>query len=246
MLRAALLALGQLADPPVQRLMLRCAGLALAVFVALLLVLSVVLANVDLTGVNWLDTTLSYAGPGVAFVVALLLFPGAVTTVLNLFAEQVAGLVEQRHYPGRPAAFSVPLTTATWESVKLALLAILLNILVLPAYLLLPGANIAIFLALNGYLLGREYFELVAQRRLPVIEALDLRRRFRFRVWLAGAIIAMTLTIPVLNLFAPVVATAFMVHLFEGWRGGTGATQASSRVTFGGSPPLTPRGNGSR
>ncbi len=35
---------------------------------------------------------------------------------------------------------------------------------------------------------------------------------------LAGALVAVFLTIPVVNLVAPVVATAAMVHLFEAWR----------------------------
>jgi uncharacterized protein involved in cysteine biosynthesis len=228
--RAAVLALGQFADPPLQRLMLRCAGLALAVFVVLLLGITLVFANVDLTGIDWLDVTLGYAGPGVAFLVALLLFPGAVTVTLNLFAEQVAELVERRHYPELPPARPVPLAEATWAGIRLALITIVLNLLALPFYFLLPGANLAIFLALNGYLLGREYFELVAQRRLPATEARRLQRQLRFRIWAAGAIIAMTLTIPVFNLVAPVAATAFMVHVFERWRGGAEASGAVAAV----------------
>ena len=240
MIRAAFLALRQFADPSLQRLMLRCAGLALAVFVVLVLAIILVFANFDLTGVGWLDVTLGYAGPGLAFVVALLLFPGAVTMTLNLFAEQVAELVERRHYPGRPPARAVPLAEATFAAIRLALITIALNLLVLPAYFLLPGANLVIFLALNGYLLGREYFELVAQRRLPADEASRLQRRLRFRIWAAGAIIAMTLTIPVFNLVAPVAATAFMVHVFERWRGRAGAGAIGAAAA--GVPP----GNGSR
>jgi CysZ protein len=46
---------------------------------------------------------------------------------------------------------------------RLTVLTLLLNLLALPVYLLLPGINLFLFLALNGYLLGREYFEVVAQ-----------------------------------------------------------------------------------
>lgn len=234
-IRAALLALGQLTDPPVQRLMLRAAGLALLVFVLLLVVLTLALATFDVTGVGWLDTTFSYAGPGIAFILALLLFPGAVTATLNLFAERVAELVERKHYPGRAPPLQVSFSAASWASVKLALTTIALNILLLPVYFLLPGANLIVFLALNGYLLGREYFELVAQRRVPMAEVQALKRRWRGRIWLAGAVVAMTLAIPVFNLVAPVVATAFLLHLFERWRGtaGTGVMErpASSPAT---------------
>ena len=75
-----------------------------------------------------------------------------------------------------------------------------------------------IFLALNGYLVGREYFEVVAGRRLPPPAARALKKTIGGRLWLAGALVAIMLTIPVFNLVAPVVGTAFMVHLFERWR----------------------------
>ena len=39
---------------------------------------------------------------------------------------------------------------------------------------------------------------------------------------MAGMIVALLLTIPGVNLLAPVVATAAMVHLFEAWEGAPG------------------------
>jgi CysZ protein len=103
---------------------------------------------------------------------------------------------------------------AAWATLRFVAFALLLNLLVLPLYLL-PGPNIAIFLALNGYLLGREYFELVAQRRASALEVRHLRRRARAGLFVAGVLIAAMLTVPLFNLVAPVVATAFMVHRFE-------------------------------
>jgi uncharacterized protein involved in cysteine biosynthesis len=106
--------------------------------------------------------------------------------------------------------------------VKLALVALGLNILVLPIYFV-PFLNIFVFYTLNGYLLGREYFETVALRRLSAGEARELWRKEKRRLIVAGAVITLMLTIPFLNLVAPVVATAFMLHLFQ-----------SMRVTAGG------------
>ena len=74
------------------------------------------------------------------------------------------------------------------------------------------------FYTLNGYLLGREYFELVAQRRLTAVEATALRRTRRARVFLAGAVIAFLFTVPLVNLITPIIATAFMLHIYEGMR----------------------------
>jgi uncharacterized protein involved in cysteine biosynthesis len=75
-----------------------------------------------------------------------------------------------------------------------------------------------VFYAVNGYLLGREYFELVALRRVDATEAEAMRSRFRGRMFLAGLVTAFLLTVPFVNLVAPIIGTAAMVHLFEAWR----------------------------
>jgi len=97
-----------------------------------------------------------------------------------------------------------------------ATVAVGLNLLLLPFYLLLlwfPPAYAVLFYGVNGYLLGREYFEQVAMRRLDPEAARRLRRAHQGRIVLAGVAIAFLLTVPILNLIAPVLATAFMVHL---------------------------------
>jgi CysZ protein len=92
-----------------------------------------------------------------------------------------------------------------------------LNLLVLPLYLL-PVANALIFYALNGYLLGREYFEMVAPRRLEQGPRRELWRRRRLGFFLAGVAFAFFSTLPLVNLLAPVVAAAAMTHLVESYR----------------------------
>ena len=75
-----------------------------------------------------------------------------------------------------------------------------------------------LFLIINGYLLGREYFELVAMRRLDDRSARTFRRSNRTGVFSAGLVIALLTTIPIVNLIAPVLATAFVTHTFHGFR----------------------------
>jgi uncharacterized protein involved in cysteine biosynthesis len=101
-------------------------------------------------------------------------------------------------------------------SLRLMLLTLALNLLALPIYVLVPGINVFVFFGLNGYLFGREYFEVVALRRLDGDAAKAMRRRFGGRVFLGGVIITGLFALPFVNLAAPVIATAFMVHLFEG------------------------------
>ena len=188
------------------------------------------LGVLDPTGLGWLDTGLALAGSMATVVVAWLLFPVTIALALGFFAEEVADEVERRHYPDLPPPSGMAIGASLWGAARFAAFALLLNLLVLPLYLL-PGANLVIYLALNGYLLGREYFELVAGRRLPGATVSALRRRLRGRLWLAGTLIAALLAVPLFNLIAPVVAIAFMVHLFEGLRRERGAAEAFGLLT---------------
>jgi CysZ protein len=79
-----------------------------------------------------------------------------------------------------------------------------------------PGINLIAFYLGNGYLLGREYFELAAMRHMPPDEAKQLRKANRVTVLLCGLIIAGIASIPILNLITPLFATAFMVRIFKG------------------------------
>jgi uncharacterized protein involved in cysteine biosynthesis len=98
----------------------------------------------------------------------------------------------------------------TW---RLMVVTVVLNLLALPLYVFVPGVNFFVFLGLNGYLLGRQYFEVVALRRLDMAATRTARRRFGGRVFAGGVVIAGLFAVPFVNLLAPVIAIAFMVHL---------------------------------
>lgn len=164
--------------------------------------------------VEWL---ISLGGIAAVLIASFLLFPAVMGLAQSFFLEEAAGAVEARHYPDLPPAGEQPLLEGVWDGLRLAAVTIVVNIVALPLYLL-PLVNFIVFYAINGYLLGREYFEVVAVRRLTPDRVTLLRRRIQGRMILAGIVIAVLLTIPLLNLLAPVVATAYMVHVVEGAR----------------------------
>jgi CysZ protein len=100
------------------------------------------------------------------------------------------------------------------SALKLLGISVLLNLLVLPAYFV-PGLNLPVWLALNGYLVGREYAEMVATRRLAPAAADRARGERRLTFWAAGVVVAALLAVPVLNLVAPIVGAAFMTLRFQ-------------------------------
>jgi uncharacterized protein involved in cysteine biosynthesis len=77
---------------------------------------------------------------------------------------------------------------------------------------MLPPAAPLVFWAVNGFLLGREYFQLVALRRLRPEAAAELRRRHAGRIWLAGTAMAVPLSVPVVNLLVPILGVAVFTH----------------------------------
>ena len=224
-------AFAQLSDPAFRGVMLR--GL---VFSVILFIIVWILAWWGLTlaesalsdwlaSDSWLADVVSwlFAAAGIAgvLIASFLLFPAVTTIMVSFLLDDIAAAVERRHYPALPPAREPPLVESLRGALGFAGVTILLNLLALPFYLvlmLLPPANLFVFYLLNGYLLGREYYELVSIRRMESRDSLKLRRRFRGKVFLAGVVIAFLLSLPIINLITPIVATGFMVHLFETMR----------------------------
>ena len=149
----------------------------------------------------------------------MLVYPSTVMVVAGFFLDNVAGAVETKYYPLLPPPRRQGLGEILRSSLLLFGITVFLNILlVFPVYLpsiLFPPLGIAVFYCLNGYLLGREFFEMVAVRHIGAVDARALRRAHRWTVMAAGVMITILTTVPILNLAAPVIATAFMVHVFH-------------------------------
>jgi uncharacterized protein involved in cysteine biosynthesis len=216
MLNALIRAAGQLFAPALRRVVVQSLAIAVGSFAVLWLAVALVLRQLPTVGWRLLDWLIDLLGVVGAALLSWLLFPAVVTMIMGLFVERVAAGVEALDYPGRSAPRRQPIREALTMGLRLTLLSVALNLAMLPIYVLLPGVNVFVFLALNGYLLGREYFEMVASRRLDIAAITTMRHRFAGRIFFAGTLIAGMFVLPFVNLIAPVVATAFMVHVFEG------------------------------
>lgn len=153
------------------------------------------------------------AGIGLAVGLALLVSP-VTALVAGIFLDDIAEVVERTDYPQDPPGRPLPPLTAFALSLKFLGVVILGNIVAL-VLLLIPGINIAAFFLVNGYLLGREFFEFAAMRFHPEAEAKAMRRRNALTVFLAGLVIAGFLALPLINLLTPLFAAAMMVHLHK-------------------------------
>lgn len=201
--------------PAERRLLLLTVGGTIALLIGLWFGASVVIAALHVTGWHWLNIAIDLLGSVATLFLAWLIFPSMAILILGFFLDRVIASVERRHYPELPAPRDIGIAASLASALRLALLALLLNVLALPLYLFFPVVNVVLFFGINGYLVGREYFEAVASRRLEPSLVKEMWRHYRVRLVIAGAIIAFMLSVPVLNLAAPLIGVAFMLHLFE-------------------------------
>ncbi len=207
-----------LGDPRVRGVLLWAIGLAVATLLLLFLGVEALVTWASDTGYRWLDYTFQVLGAFGTAVIAWFLFPSIVVAVSGVFLDRVVDATEERLYPALPPPRRVPLAESLLSSLRLLGVGVGLNLLALPLYFV-PLLNLPLWLALNGYLVGREYAELVAARRLTPALAARLRRDRRLAFWLSGAVIAAMLAVPLLNLIAPVIGAAFMTQRYQRYCG---------------------------
>ncbi|MBO6718040.1 MAG: sulfate transporter family protein [Rhizobiaceae bacterium] len=239
-LQSARAAFGRLFSPEFRGVFFKSLGLTL-----LLLALAWLGLRGVLTGFvfPWIDTFLPTlpdwtswfsviagiaASLGIAVGLAFLIAP-VTALVAGFFLDDVAELVEREDYPGDPPGRPVPLAQGLLLSLKFLGVVVLANMAAL-LLLLVPGINIAAFFVVNGYLLGREFFEFAAMRFRTEADAKALRRRNSGTVFFAGLLIAAFLAVPLLNLLTPLFAAAMMVHLHKLVSARTPAATASAHT----------------
>lgn len=214
MIAALFKALNQMPDPAFRKVIGQTFLFSVLLFAALLVGTWWLLAETQLFPWAWLETIVDALGWFAGLVAAFFLFPGAALIIISFMLEPVARAVEAKHYPDLSPPRPQPVSEAVWIGVRFAAISVLLNLLVLPLYFV-PVLNVFVFATLNGYLLGREYFELIAPRRLEPAAIRPMWKRYRGRLWIAGVVITMLLSIPFVNWIMPVAAAAFLLHIFE-------------------------------
>lgn len=223
MLDAALRAVADMLSPPLRTVFWRSLGLTLALLALLWAgAQAAIRALLPAMPSGWAWVVDALTGIGLFVGLGLLVAP-VTALVAGLFLDEIAEAVEQAHYPLDPPGRAMDLLPGLAVAAKFAALVLAVNALLL-VLMLLPGVNLPLFFVVNAYLIGREYFEFVALRHLPPAEMRAIRTRSGPRLFLAGLMIAAVLAVPLVNLLAPLFATALMVHLFKD--GGLGPARA--------------------
>lgn len=229
MLEDAFKAFADLLCPPLRAVLIKSVLLALAVIVVIGVLLQRVLSSLAETGANWAEQTSGFAPhsawEALAWILSIMaglgiltgavfLMPAVTNVIGSFFVDDVADVIERRDYPADTPGRALPLMTAVIEGIKFALLSLIVYVVALP-FVLFAGFGFLILFVANAYLLGRNFFELAAMRFYPPLEAKLLRRRHAGYVFLGGMLIALFVSVPVLNLATPVFAMALMVRLHK-------------------------------
>lgn len=213
MLTSAFRAFGDLFSPDFRTVLFKALGLTIALFIAVLVVAEVLIASFAHFSWRWADQLVGL-GTGLALLVAFFFLMSPVTAAFaGLFLDRIAEKVEEKHYPWDPRGTPLPALKAILMAVQFFVVVLLVNLAVLPTVFF--GFGAVVLVVANAYLIGREYFEMVAMRHMPVAEAKILRKENSPTIFVAALLPALMSIVPFVNLVVPLFSTSYFTHLFK-------------------------------
>lgn len=216
-------ALGQMGDHRFRRVLGLGVGLTIcllvgvyALFIGVLNWLDPETMNLPFLGPNaFVGGLLSWGGLLVMLILSVFLMIPVASAITSMFLDDVADAVEARHYPHLPPVPRIGFGEAFRDTVNFLGVMIGINLI---ALLFLPFywfAAPVVFYLINGWLLGREYFTVAAMRREGRAGANAMRKHHRGAIWFAGIVLAVPLTIPLVNLLVPILGAATFTHFYH-------------------------------
>jgi CysZ protein len=208
-------ALSVIFDPTLFGVVAKAVLLTVLLFVVLLVGVEIALHFLPTLGAPEVNRVLELLAP-VFLLMGFFVLGGPVAALFgSLYLDRIADAVEKRWYASDPKAQGVSTRTGLGAGLRLASIVLLANMVLLPADVLAPFFGEIATIVVNGFLLGREYFELAALRHISLKAADALRKRNGASVFGAGLILSLLTFVPVVNLFAPLFGAALMVHLYK-------------------------------
>ena len=215
--------IAQFDDPKFRRVLWRGMGLTIALLIAACLLVNFGINQLlssawaaNLIGdQSWLGALINIGGVLFTIALSIWLMVPVTSAIIALFLDEVAQAVEARHYPHLPKQTATKLQDQILVGIRFFGILLLANIGALILSMILPLLAPFVFWATNGYLMGREYFQMAAMRRMPRAQAQELFQRHQGSIWTAGILMAIPMSIPLVGLFIPILGAATFTHQFE-------------------------------
>jgi CysZ protein len=202
-------------DGTLRGIAIRSVLLTLAIFVLLIVGAEYGLQQLPTLGSHWVNVALETLAPILIFFLSVILGAPVAALFASLYLDRVASQVEAKAYPSDPPAQNLSLATNLGAGIRFVGLVVLANAALLPVDIELPGISELLTLIVNGWILGREYFELAALRHMSRASAAALRGKHGGKLFAAGLLIATMTALPFVDLIAPLFGTVLMVHVFK-------------------------------
>ena len=213
----------QFDDPKFRRVLWRGMGLTIALLIAACLLVNFGINQLlssawaaNLIGdQSWLGALINIGGVLFTIALSIWLMVPVTSAIIALFLDEVAQAVEARHYPHLPKQTAAKLQDQILVGIRFLGILLLANVGALILSMIVPLLAPFVFWATNGYLMGREYFQMAAMRRMPRAQAQELYQRHQGSIWTAGILMAIPMSIPLVGLFIPILGAATFTHQFE-------------------------------
>jgi CysZ protein len=213
----------QFDDPKFRRVLWRGLGLTIVLLIAACLLVNFGINQLlssawaaNLIGdQSWLGALINIGGVLFTIALSIWLMVPVTSAIIALFLDEVAQAVEARHYPHLPKQTATKLQDQILVGIRFLGILLLANVGALILSMIVPLLAPFVFWATNGYLIGREYFQMAAMRRMPRAQAQELFQRHQGSIWTAGILMAIPMSIPLVGLFIPILGAATFTHQFE-------------------------------
>jgi uncharacterized protein involved in cysteine biosynthesis len=216
-----------LLDPNMRIVFLKTVSISIIVILSVAMVIWGLFNSVQIFELNFLNKLISWAVGIVLFITASAVLGPLMAVIGSIYSEEIAHHVEKKHYPNRVGHRFVGVAESIKTGGRLLLKSLIVNILFTPIYIVagfFPIISVLIFFGVNGYLLSRELFEIVASRHL--------RREDRVLFWKAnrggsifiGVLIVCLSAVPLLNLISAMLGVVLTTHFFQ-YRAAAGRVQ---------------------
>lgn len=162
---------------------------------------------------EWLETILETLIGVASGVAGWFLLPVLMPLLAGFFEAIVVRKVESVYYPQIKSGDAETFWSDLWYDIRFTVKALIINIIILPFYLV--GIGFLLSIIVNSYLLGMEFFVNAASYQIGKRKARDLFNQNRIPALLGGLIFTLLSLIPIVNLFVPIFAIVWMVHLYR-------------------------------
>ena len=162
------------------------------------------------SGESWFRGFAQFLGGSLILVISYFFFAGIHGAFVGIFIDDILDAVHRKHYPEATWQKPPPMMQSLIFSGRILVMTLLLNLIASPFLILgwfIPPLGLSLQIILNGYLLGKEYGQLV-EFRIPK----DSTESRVPKYFVNGIIASCIWVIPILNLMAPILLAGSVLH----------------------------------